>query len=65
MSNIFIYKVGDTYYRSWNNVDEYMNESMDSPIEGKLFSYNNRQYLYSNGIFDILSNTGGIKWETF
>lgn len=64
-NGIFAYKIRDSYYRSWNNVSEYMKYDLSEPISDKLFMYDNQQYVYSEGEFSLLSNISKLKWKGF
>lgn len=63
-NGIFAYKIRDTYYRSWDNVAEYMNTDLSEPISDKLFEYNNQQYVYKDRL-DLLTNINRLVWEEF
>lgn len=64
-NGIFAYKIRDSYYRSWNNVSEYMKYDLSEPISDKLFMYDKQQYVYSEGEFSLLSNISKLKWKGF
>ena len=64
-NGIFAYKIRDSYYRSWNNVSEYMKNDLSEPISDKLFMYDKQQYVYSEGEFSLLSNISKLKWKGF
>lgn len=60
----FVYKIRNSYYRRWYNVEDYMTEDMLHPIKNRLYCYNNQLYIYTDD-FILLEDLNKTLWKNF